>query len=517
MTQLVTSEKLLFRRRKQIDTLYSQAALALLASVTCGAVLVALTFDIDRSRELLIWGAIMIVVAVVRYGVIRAFHSQQPANDDLSRWRYIFAGTLFASGLAWGAASFLVAPSVALADQAIVIIFLCGFVAAAVAAFSVDRLAFGAFIAPALGIPAVNLTLFGDSIGHTLAGVLVIFGAFLLANALRSNTAHKKDFDSQFEKQQLAATLEVEKNKIVALANDLEVRVGLRTDELRLMNKLLIEQVAEISNAEAKTKIEEARFLEIFDRAPIGMLVIHADSGRVVRANSAVCEFLGYDTAELSGMMAEKLYCPSERASISGESMFKRDSVTERRYIHRRGFVIWGRTSTGVLAAGDPGDAHIVIQIEDLSELKRARDDLSERGDSFEVAFDAAPVGMAVIDGSGRIVNGNTCIRSMLNLDGKIEGRSLTSILNAGDEERSSGILSRIFTGELDSIEFEHQLFGRGDTSRPVVIRITRVKGHSATRPFAVVHLRDKFTELPSLPQPERSGDAKLVALRATA
>ena len=294
----------------------------------------------------------------------------------------------------------------------------------------------------------------------------------------------------------MAATLEVEKNKIAVFADDLEVQVDLRTDELRQLNQNLNVRLAKIRKAEEKAKIEEARFLEIFDRAPIGMLVVHADSGRVVRANSAVCEFLGYDTAELSGMLAEKLYCPSERTAISGESLFNRDSVTERRYIHRRGFVIWGRTSTGVLAAGDPDDAHLVIQIEDLSELKRARDDLSERDDSFAVAFDAAPLGMAVIDGSGRIVRGNTCMRSMLNLDGKIEGRSLTSILNAGEEEEEVRAFSHAYSpGEIDSIEFEHQLFGRGDTSRPVVVRITRVKGHSATRPFAVVHLRDKFTE----------------------
>ena len=106
MTPIASSKKLLFRRRKQIDTLYSQAALALLASVICSGLLIALMFDIDRSQALLNWGSMMIAVAVVRYCVIRAFHTRQPGNDCLDRWRYIFVGTLFASGLAWGAATF---------------------------------------------------------------------------------------------------------------------------------------------------------------------------------------------------------------------------------------------------------------------------------------------------------------------------------------------------------------------------------------------------------------------------
>ena len=510
-------EKLTYRRRKQLDSLYSQALLALLARVVCGVVLAAIMFDSSRTRNLLSWGGIMITVAALRYAQIRGFHARDIIDDQLYRWRYAFVATLFASGAAWGSASYFLAPTAMVTDQAIIIIFVCGFTAAVVAAFSVDRPAFPVFATPALGIPAANLALFSDSNGHALAYVLIMFSAFLLAYALRSNKATMNDFDSRFETQQLTAKLEAEKDKITVLAEQLEVLVKARTDELSRTHRNLSDQVQEKIQADENTKIQESRFLDVFDQAPIGMLVVHADSGRIVRANSAICEFLGYDTAELSGMIAEKIFCPSERIASDGGSIFERDAVTERRYLHRRGYIVWGRTSAGVMTESERGDSHFVIQIEDLSELKRARDDLSERSDSLEVAFQAAPVGMAVIDASGRIVNGNSCIRAILNLDGNIEGRSLTSILNIGDEESSSNVLARLFSRELDSIEFEHQLFGTGETSKPVIVRITRVNGHSATRLFAVVHIRDKLAAFGSTPESELTPDSTLVPLRALA
>ena len=154
-----------------------------------------------------------------------------------------------------------------------------------------------------------------------------------------------------------------------------------------------------------------------------------------------------------------------------------------------------GRTSTGRLSGGESDDAHVVVQIEDLSELKQAQDSLLEHTESFEVAFDSAPVGIAVIDGSGRIVNGNRCLRTILQLDGRLEGRSLTSILNAEAQTQNSEVLSRIFSGELDSVEFEHPLYSAEEQGRKeVVVRLTRVKSHSGMNQFAVVHIRDKVT-----------------------
>ena len=385
MNQVALDNKLAFHRQQQLDSRYSQGKLALLASIVCGSALAAIMLDVAPWAVLVLWAAIMISVAAVRYCVIRAFQAQR------------------------------------------------------------------------------------------------------------------------------------EKKRIEQLTDDLEVRVKMRTEELTLLNRHLSEKIDEAQEAEKQIRIQESRFLKVFDQAPIGMLVVHADSGRVVRANAAICQFLGYDTAELSGILAEKLFCPSERNAERGQSIFQTDIVVECRYMHRRGFVLCGRTSTSMLDGDGVSETHFVIQVEDLNDLKRARDDLSERSDSLEVAFQSAPVGMAVLDCSGRIVNANRCMQSILKLTGDIEGRSLTSILDARDEESNSDVLARLFTGELDSVEFDHCLFGTGENSKSVVVRITRVKGHSVARPFAVVHIREKS---PASPTPITGGpaeDSKLVAIRATA
>ena len=278
-------QKLAFRRLKQLNSLYSQAELALLASVVCGAILVLFVHSEASTERLGVWAAAMLSVALGRYILIHRFRVNAKNSNEINFWRFSFIATLVASGSAWGSASFLVAPSPAVVDQAIVVIFICGFVAGGVAAFSVDRLAFVAFAVPALGAPAAFLAIFGDPGGRALSAVLVLFGCFLLANAFRSYKAHKRDFDTQFENQQLAMKLDAEKTKIAALADDLEVRVRLRTEELSFINEQLNEQIEEKNLAENATRIQEARFHEVFNQAPISMLVVHAQSGRTEPVN----------------------------------------------------------------------------------------------------------------------------------------------------------------------------------------------------------------------------------------
>jgi PAS domain S-box-containing protein len=185
--------------------------------------------------------------------------------------------------------------------------------------------------------------------------------------------------------------------------------------------------------------------------------------------------------------------------------------------LHRRGFVLWGRSAIGKLADDKLGTEHYVIQVEDLSDLELARDDLSERNIALEPAFQSAPLGTAVIDRSGRVASGNRCLQSILGLGGNIEGRSLTSILNANSRGHNSEVLASIFGGELDSVEFEHRLFGGGKSSRQVIVRLTRVKAHASEKQFAVVHMRDKFTSSNMSGSNGELLESKPVTLRALA
>ncbi|MFT4582014.1 MAG: hypothetical protein ACI915_003407 [Gammaproteobacteria bacterium] len=181
--QTENEQKLVFRRRKQLNALYSQGELALLAGTVCGAILIAtMHATVDQSR-LTEWAGLMMFVAIGRYLLIKSYSCASVEDAAMDRWRFAFVLTLFASGLAWGSASYFVAPSPEVVDQALVLIFICGFVAAGVAAFSVDRFAFVGFATPALGIPMANIGLFGGPEGQLLAAVLLMFGCCLLAKA----------------------------------------------------------------------------------------------------------------------------------------------------------------------------------------------------------------------------------------------------------------------------------------------------------------------------------------------
>src|SRR5215831_16455130 len=64
--------------------------------------------------------------------------------------------------------------------------------------------------------------------------------------------------------------------------------------------------------AEERLRQSEERFRTVFDHAPIGILLLGADT-RILRANRAICALLGYEEAELVGRIAAELLHPEDR------------------------------------------------------------------------------------------------------------------------------------------------------------------------------------------------------------
>ncbi len=163
--------------------------------------------------------------------------------------------------------------------------------------------------------------------------------------------------------------------------------------------------------AEDSLRESEATFRAMFDVSSVGKIEVEPGSGRFLRANAAMCKFVGYSEAELLARSVYDITYPDDleldhelcRRLDAGESDFD----VEKRYVRKDGEAVWARTTVNVIhdAFGRPLRHMAVIQ--DLNARKRAEEDLKASKDRLQLALNAAQLGSWQYDPPHRVFSGD--------------------------------------------------------------------------------------------------------------
>lgn len=129
---------------------------------------------------------------------------------------------------------------------------------------------------------------------------------------------------------------------------------------------------------EEALRASEARFRTAFESAGVGMAIVDI-SGHILEVNRPMVEMLGYSTEELRALTFAQITYKDDvnknlelfERAVRGETQ---GYQMEKRYVHKQGHVIWGRLSAGVVR-GSGNTVHLVSQLEDITERKRAEDE----------------------------------------------------------------------------------------------------------------------------------------------
>ena len=179
---------------------------------------------------------------------------------------------------------------------------------------------------------------------------------------------------------------------IVAVCKDgttVPVEVNLSAITLATGRAVLasIRDVSDRKLADAELRISDERFRVSFDSAPIGMALLdlrREAAGRFLRVNAAFCELTGYCEADVLATDSAAITHPGDRdETVTNLSQLVNGTATrwdtDKRYRNASGVDVWVHSAVSVVhdAGGTP--SYGVMQVEDITDRKRAEAQVEER------------------------------------------------------------------------------------------------------------------------------------------
>jgi diguanylate cyclase (GGDEF)-like protein/PAS domain S-box-containing protein len=161
----------------------------------------------------------------------------------------------------------------------------------------------------------------------------------------------------------------------------------------------------------------ERRYRQMFEANRAVKLLIDPESGHVVDANMAACDFYGYTRDELLAMRIWDI-------NVRGEEEVRREMARAReqernyflfRHMRAGGDVRDVEVHSGPIEVG--GRRLLYSIVHDITERRKAEQALQQSEEKYRVIFDYAPVGIYQATRDGRFIAANPTLARMLGYD----------------------------------------------------------------------------------------------------
>jgi len=249
----------------QVDALFTRTKSVLFTNIAIPSIAVIYLWPVVAASQLSGWLLTVFAITLTRFFFLGRYRRDPDKSSHLENWkRVIFWGAL-PSGLAWGAAAWVLFPAASLVHQVFILCMLVGMMAGSAVSWSVYFPAFMAFFIPVSSLTLTRLAWEAGSggEGHWLfAGLIPMLVIFSLALfSIARNTSQSFN--------------------------------------------LLIRAT--------EKSIRSERYKSLFASAKIPMMLIDPQGGHIVDANSVACEFYGYTEEQLRKMTVADLDAVPDR------------------------------------------------------------------------------------------------------------------------------------------------------------------------------------------------------------
>ena len=189
---------------------------------------------------------------------------------------------------------------------------------------------------------------------------------------------------------------------------------------------LSVIDITDLRKIEEQLEDSETRFRTIYEGGPIGMALIGLDY-RFLMANDMFCRMTGYSEDELKRMPAENLSHPDffSRNNANIQKLVRGEIPvyrTEKQYIRKDKTHFWGSLTLNVNYTSDGNIRYLIAMIEDISERKRAQEELIETQTLYTQFIERSPIYTYIKEsspGESRVIQASDNFKMMTGLNAK--------------------------------------------------------------------------------------------------
>ena len=156
------------------------------------------------------------------------------------------------------------------------------------------------------------------------------------------------------------------------------------------------EDITDRERAARELRESEERFRQIYQQQAVGVARVSLDF-RILGANRAYCDMLGYSEEELIGRsLADITLADDQAENIAQQTALGKGLIDhyrmEKRFVHRSGEIIMGVLDANLVHDADGQPAHFLGSVVDITELRRTMRELEQRNDEL-TRFNRAATG----------------------------------------------------------------------------------------------------------------------------
>ncbi|WP_051261291.1 PAS domain S-box protein [Desulfovibrio inopinatus] len=213
----------------------------------------------------------------------------------------------------------------------------------------------------------------------------------------------------------------------------MEERVMDRTRELSRKTEELEREIVERVQLEKYLSESEKLYRDLFELGLIGMAVTDPVDKQWIEVNDRLCEMLGYSPEELKSMSWTDITHPEDLENDI--KLFERllagrldGYVVEKRFVKKDGSIIFTTMTMRSDRNGMNGIRHIYVLIHDITDRVLAEKHLAQNQIVLKNVFDAAEMGICVLNDKLIILEANETFFALFNLSRDTIGTALSAL-----------------------------------------------------------------------------------------